>query len=560
MVKEFTWVIAVVTLPVPVSPPASFEDNPLRRSSEERRRHKILVAMAALMLAGTLGGCATLDKLRRSINPGEEQVMIEPVTAPPKKIGDGQAKKPTRPVEQPAPAMSQTPPPASGVSPSLPDLAVPAHADGEGRIVLTPPPGVAVVLRVGLLLPLSGPQAAVGKTLLNAAQLALFDIAGDELALLPVDTKGTAEGAAAAARWAVDHGVRLILGPVFAPSVTAIAPIAQAAGVQVISFSNDRAVAGNGVYVMGLAPEAQIRRVLTYARDQGVKRVVGLLPDGPYGDRVEQVLQNLIPPLGMDLKMLARYAGQSTDALAPVVKRIANYDARRGVLLARRAELKGESDEASRRALRRLEKLDTLGGVDFDAVFLPQGGASLRALAPLLRFYDIDPRRVRVLGTADWDDPVLATEPALFGGWFAAPSPAARASFHAAYKKAFSRLPPPVASLAYDATALAAVIARPPDPAPGPASGTTPAPGPALEKTWAVTTTPTTAPPPPSRAPGQVFTAQALTAANGFAGADGIFRLLRSGLVERGFAVMEVRARRFVVVSPAPVTFQRLTN
>ncbi len=326
------------TLLVPVSPPASFEDNPLRPSSEERRRRKISVAVAALMLAGALGGCATLDRMRASIDPGEEHVMLEPVTAPPKKIGDGWAKQPP-PVEQPAPAISRAPPPATSVSPSLPGLTVPAPADGERPIVLTPPPGVAVVMRVGLLLPLSGPQAALGKTLLNAAQLAVFDIAGDEMALLPADTKGTAEGAAAAARWAVDQGVRLILGPVFAPSVAAIAPIAQAAGVQVISFSNDRVVAGNGVYVMGLTPETQIRRVLTYARDQGVKRVVGLLPEGPYGDRVEQVLQNLIPRLGLDLKTLARYAGHSTDALAPVVKRIANYVARRGILLARRAEL-----------------------------------------------------------------------------------------------------------------------------------------------------------------------------------------------------------------------------
>jgi hypothetical protein len=53
-----------------------------------------------------------------------------------------------------------------------------------------------------------------------------------------------------------------------------------------------------------------------------------------------------------------------------------------------------------------------------------------------------------------------------------------------------------------------------------------------------------------------VFTLDALTAANGFSGVDGIFRLLPSGLVERGLAVMEVRNRRFVVVSPAPATFQ----
>ena len=101
-----------------------------------------------------------------------------------------------------------------------------------------------------------------------------------------------------------------------------------------------------------------------------------------------------------------------------------------------------------------------------------------------------------------------------------------------------------IQTIAY--AALAAVIARPPDPVPA--------------KLAKLAGTAAGSVPPPRRAPGQVFTRQALTAANGFAGADGIFRLLRSGLVERGFAVMEVRARRFVVVSPAPLTFQKIGN
>lgn len=530
----------------------------MRPSSEGQRRRRCPAALGALALALALGGCQTMEQVREMILPDQERVAMEPVTAPPKKIGGAQAGAPVRPAKPPPPAVPQAPGPApaaaNATTPSSDLAALPPRAPlpgpgpEAGRIVLIPPPGVEPVIRVGLLLPLSGPHAELGKSLLNAAQLALFDVAGQGFALLPVDTQGTAEGAAAAARRALDGGARLILGPVFAPSVAAVAPIARAGGVQVVSFSNDRAVAGNGVYVMGFTPETQIRRVMTYARDRGLKRLVGLVPDGPYGDRVEQILRSLMPVLGLDLKTVVRYRGQSTEALAPVIKRLANYDARRGVLLSRRQELKAESDEASKRALKRLEKIDTLGGVDFDGVFLPQGGASLRALAPLLRFYDIDPRKVRVLGTVEWNDPILATEPALYGGWFIAPPPAARQGFETAYKKAFGGPAPPVASLAYDATALAAVIARPPDPVAAPVV------------TMAGAAARPTPVPPPSAVPGQVFSRQALTAANGFAGTDGIFRLLPSGLVERGFAVMEVRARRFVVVSPAPLTFQKIGN
>jgi ABC-type branched-subunit amino acid transport system substrate-binding protein len=410
-------------------------------------------------------------------------------------------------------------------------------------IHLTPPPGVVPVTRVAILLPLSGPDTKLGQALLNASQLALFSLAGDGFALLPVDTGGTPDGAEAAVRSALEDGARLILGPVFASSVAVASPRARQAGVQMIAFSNDRSVAGNGVYIMGFTPETQIGRVMSYAAARGVKRLAVLLPEGVYGTRVEQSLRSAAGLIGITVSRVARYGPLDTQSLSPIVRRLANYDARRSVLLARRKELDGKTDEASLRALKRLEGLDTLGDVDFDAVLMPEGAGVLRALAPLLPFYDVEPRKVRMLGTAQWDDPALATEPALFGGWFPAPPPGARRAFETLYHKTYGVNPPRLASLAYDATALAAVLtrARARARARGPAAQLAAGPAPGA---------------PAATAFQSVFTLDALTAANGFSGVDGIFRLLPSGLVERGLAVMEVRNRRFVVVSPAPATFQ----
>ncbi len=508
------------------------EDSPLRPCSEGKRhlgRHAALAALAAV-LALSLAACETATG---TFSSRTERVEIEPAPAPQDR---GAQPRPQPEAATPAPA-------TAAPGPGTETAALPPAGTGEGRVVLTPPPGVKPMIKVAILLPLSGAHAKLGQGMLNAAQLALFSMAGDEMALLPIDTQGTPEGAARAAEKAVFEGARLILGPVFSASVAAVAPVARARGVQVISFSNNRTVAGNGVYVMGLAPEAQVRRVMSYARERGLRRVLALVPEGPYGDVVAGTLQSVMPELGLELAGLARYGATTTEALSPLVRRIANYGPRHAALLKRRKELEAEGTEAAKRELRQLENRDTLGDVDFDAVFLPQGGAGLLALAPLLRFYDVDPRKVRVLGTADWNDPALATEPALFGGWFAAPPPAARTGFETAYKSAFGGPPLTVASLAYDATALAAVLVRgwsPPRVAAAGGAG------------------PAAVPPAPPGA--EVFSAAALTSPSGFAGADGIFRLLPSGPVERGYAVMEVRERRFTVVSPAPRTFQKLQN
>ncbi|MBC8157868.1 MAG: ABC transporter substrate-binding protein, partial [Alphaproteobacteria bacterium] len=106
------------------------------------------------------------------------------------------------------------------------------QAPDSGAVGFTPsllPP--AEVPRVGVLLPLTGPQAAIGKSLLNAAQLALFDFADDKFELVVHDTEGTPDGAARAMAMAISDRASLVLGPLLAPSVRAVSPAAPAGGV-----------------------------------------------------------------------------------------------------------------------------------------------------------------------------------------------------------------------------------------------------------------------------------------------------------------------------------------
>ena len=157
-------------------------------------------------------------------------------------------------------------------------------------------------IKVALLLPLSGRHAALGESLLNAAQLALFDVAEDRFSLVVRDTRGTPEGARQAARAALDAGARLVLGPVFATSVNAMAAAARAEGVSVIAFSNDRSVADRATFVMGLGPQPQIDRLIDYARRQGLFRFAALTPQSAYGNAVVRALQEALAAKGHDLE------------------------------------------------------------------------------------------------------------------------------------------------------------------------------------------------------------------------------------------------------------------
>lgn len=427
------------------------------------------------------------------------------------------------PPSQTQPPQSQAPkpqaPPQRTVRPAPEPVqaAIPPGAPAPAQQAALPPAGAPVkpeVPRIAILLPLSGPSAKVGHHLLNAAQLALFHFADQRFELLPRDTKGTPEGAADAAARAIGDGASLILGPLLSGSVEAAAPAARAAGINVISFTTDRTVAGGGVFTMGFLPGQEVDRIVAFARQRGVRRLAVLAPDNDYGLRVvEQVRQSAEAP-GLFLTSIAYYDPLAAD-FAPVVRDLADYDARRRALLDQVEALRARGDEVAAAALRRLENLQTLGDVPFDALLIAEGGKRLQAIAALLPYYDLDPKKIRMLGTGRWDAPGLGAEPALVGGWFAAPSPAARADFVEQYEAAYGAPPHRLATLAYDATALAAVLAR----------------------------------------EDGGFQPEKITAAEGFAGRDGIFRFLPTGIAQRGLSVLQVRERGTAVIADAPANF-----
>ena len=241
------------------------------------------------------------------------------------------ANAPSR-VESPLPGEPGASPPPTATAPAAPVDPGSAGPEATPGIQLTPPPGIANRTRVALLLPLSGPRAGLGRAVLDAAQLALFDVADGDFELRPYDTAATGEGAAIAAGQAVADGVKLVIGPIFSAAVRGAAPVVQEAGLNMLAFSNNRDVAEPGVYLSGLFPESQIARVIAYAARRGVRRLGVLAPGGAFGARVLDAARQSAQAAGITL-VRSEIFGPSTDDIVRAVRTIGDYDTRRAALL-----------------------------------------------------------------------------------------------------------------------------------------------------------------------------------------------------------------------------------
>lgn len=389
-------------------------------------------------------------------------------------------------------------------------------------------------IKVAILLPLSGAHKGVGQSIFNAAQLALFDIAGDHFELLPRDTKGTTTGAKAAISDAINNGADLVLGPLFASSVRAIKPEIRNADLKMITFSTDWTLADDNTFVMGFTAFDQVRRVMAYAASKGYAKQAILAPYTPYGDSVTKAFNAVAQNYKIDNVMVERYRA-GDENFNDLVRKFTNFEERRGTLKQEIEAIKAipsrQRNAYQRNELARLKIMHTKGDLPFDAVLLPMGGNDVRTITSLLQYYDVDLSKARFLGTGLWDDAAVQNEISMAGGWYAAPSPRNWDKFVRQYKSVYNEQPSRIASLGYDATALVAVLSR-----------------------QALSGNPNYQGDNNAR---RLFTRSLITNPNGFVGVDGIFRFGRDGLAERGLAVLEINeSGKVKEISPASTTFQ----
>jgi branched-chain amino acid transport system substrate-binding protein len=360
--------------------------------------------------------------------------------------------------------------------------------------------------KVAILLPLTGPLADRGRDLLQAAQLATQNGVGPMLDV--IDTGGTPAGAAAAAQSAITAGDSLILGPLTSAETASVAPIARGANVPVLAYTNDSSQAQPGVWVLGITPEQQIRRLVAAAQAQGKTQFAALLPATDFGRAMAAGLTKAVEASGLPPPPI-RMHSPGMASITAATKDLAGYANRRGPIEAKIKAARASGTSEGRREAQELARTP-IPPPPFNALLLADTGEALQEVAAVLPYYDVDRSVVQILGPALWANPASGSG-AVSGAWYAAPDTSTRANLEQDYTAKYGSPPSPLADLAFDSASIAAVVL--------------------------------------SRGGMDI---SVLTQPAGFVGVDGWLMFLPDGQVKRGLAVFRIERGGSTMIDPAP--------
>jgi ABC-type branched-subunit amino acid transport system substrate-binding protein len=457
---------------------------------------------------------ASIDDLVKPAKPPETRTRAETLATPQSGAGDGEQPDDAGTAEdvvgdiiwnlEAANRARPAPPPETqipvGPDPSLASDALEAAFAQIARREYALPDDVFVLpakaqgmTRIALLIPVTGPNAALGAELQNGAELALFSVRNPKIELLVLDTHG--DGPEAAASQAAVAKADIIVGPLFSDAVVSARRIASQANIPMLALSNNLKIAGRGSWLLGYVPEQQVDALLGYALTSGRNRVGIIAEDAPFG----QILARHA------VDRLAQFGLRPEESLTLTSAMLADEDQLKSAIRNFTGYQPPAEDETA-------PAFADLPPSRFDALLFAGSADFALRTAPVLAYYDADPERVLYLGNGQWNQQRILTEPSIQGGVFASRPTGRDEAFTALWSDVWETRPGALARLSFDAMAMATVLTG------------------QQRHLWQAS----------------------LESESGFSGFSGAYRLLPGGGNQRAFELRQIKGGVSDVLQPAP--------
>lgn len=301
-------------------------------------------------------------------------------------------------------------------------------------------------VKIGLLVPLSGDNAEIGKQIIKATRLALKDINSDKLEIFPKDTQSDPNKTLRSAIELEKLGVDLVIGPVFYENLVYLKEIKE---LTFLSFTNKTLNLPKNVISTGINSTSQLNTIKKFINQNKIEKTIFLIPNLNYDLEVKQGIKK------SKVKTLKKYFYDiEPTKLTKQIEKITNYEIRKQNLIDEMTRLENSDDPNKKKKIKNLEKKYTIGNVNFDSIIIADFDESLKSVITSLLYTDVSPKDKYFITFNQWFDKSLLNETASQPLYYPSINKKNLDIFEKKFLKQFNEVPNHLSLLSYDLVGL----------------------------------------------------------------------------------------------------------
>ena len=301
-------------------------------------------------------------------------------------------------------------------------------------------------IKIGLLIPLSGKQSEIGKSIMLSVRLAINKINNSNIEILPKDTKNDPIKTLIAAKELEREGVKIVIGPIFNKNLIYLDELKK---MIFLSLTNKNINNPKNIISAGINAHSQINTIIKFQKLNDINRTIFLIPDSDYKEEIVAAISQS----KIKLKHTYIYKTDPT-LLTKQIEKITAYPQRKQNLKDEIKRLENSNDINKKTKIENLKKKDTLGGINFDSVIISDFDEGLKSIATSLLYTDVSPQRIYYITLNQWFDETLLKEVSLQPIYFPSINKKNFDEFVDQYKQIYDKFPNQLSFLSYDLVGL----------------------------------------------------------------------------------------------------------
>ncbi len=301
-------------------------------------------------------------------------------------------------------------------------------------------------IKIGLLIPLSGNQGNVGKSILQSVRLAINKIDNRNIEILPKNTKNDPLETLVAAKELKLEGVKIVIGPVFNSNLTYLDELDE---MIFLSLTNKNINNPKNIISAGINASSQIKTIMKFIKMKDIKKTIFLIPNSNFKEEIEVAISQS----KIKLKHTHIYETNPTE-LTKQIEKITMYGIRKQNVIDEIKRLENSNEANKEWKVKNLKKKDTLGGINFDSVIVSDFEEGLKSVFTSLLYTDVPPQRVYYITLNQWFDESFLKEESLQPIYFPSINKENYDEFINNYKRIYNENPNQLSFLSYDLIGL----------------------------------------------------------------------------------------------------------